>query len=236
VLRATTTRRIATVTSAAMVLLAVGAVATAATASPSKAKALIGRFAIAPGTSSSGAVIGSSFRMVQPGGTVANGPYVPNVDSSATDKTYTLLTPGTDGGLVTGKHQPAPNPPFDAAGNGTAAAIITPTKFFGVNFALATNKTDPQTGKSTKVPGIKVAKNKLTGDLDALGVDYGKQHFNQGSPKPDGSSPGGTAGPTGTYDAKTGRYSLTWSSAIVGGPFNGFTGVWHLEGTFQKAK
>jgi hypothetical protein len=29
-----------------------------------------------------------------------------------------------------------------------------------------------------------------------------------------------------------GRYTLEWKSLIVGGPFNGFTGRWHLEGTF----
>jgi hypothetical protein len=111
---------------------------------------------------------------------------------------------------------------------------VTPTKFFGVNFAVSTNKTDPQTKTATKKPAIKVAGKKLSGDLDAVGVAYGNQQFNQGSPKPDGSQPTGTAGPTGTYDAKTGKYTLEWSSAIVGGPFDGFTGIWHLEGTFKK--
>jgi hypothetical protein len=28
---------------------------------------------------------------------------------------------------------------------------------------------------------------------------------------------------------------LTWKSLIVGGQFNGFTGYWHLEGTFVPA-
>jgi len=81
---------------------------------------------------------------------------------------------------------------------------------------------------------IKVSGKKLSGDLDAVSVAYGNQQFNQGAPKPDGSTPTGTAGPTGTYDAKTGKYTLEWSSAIVGGPFDGFTGIWHLEGTFKK--
>jgi hypothetical protein len=35
---------------------------------------------------------------------------------------------------------------------------------------------------------------------------------------------------TGTYDAKTKTFTITWYSAIVGGPFNGFTGYWHLQG------
>jgi len=219
---------------AAATLIGAAAAGPASASSPPKGTALKGLFTVVPGASAAGGVTGSYFRMVQPGGTVAAGPFVPNANSAATDKTYTLLTPGTAGGLVTGSYQPAPNPPFDAAGNGTASAIVAPTQFFGVAFALATNKVDPQTNQPTKVPSITAAKTKLAGDLDALGVDYGKQHFNQGAPKPDGSRPDGTAGPTGTYNAKTGKYTLDWSSAIVGGPFNGFTGVWHLTGTFKK--
>jgi len=73
------------------------------------------------------------------------------------------------------------------------------------------------------VPSITAAKTKLIGDLDALGVDYGKQHFNQGAPKPDGSRPGGTAVPTGTYNAKTGKYTWTgparsWGDRSTGSP------------------
>jgi hypothetical protein len=226
-------RILASVVAVGLLLAAAGPAGAASTA---KAKGLVGVFKLAPGASSGTAVTGSFFRMVQPGGTVASGPFVPNADSTATTKTYTLLTPGTDGGLATGTYQPAPTPAFDSAGNGLAAAIVGPTKFFGVNFALATNKTDPQTSQATKVPSIKITKGKLTGDLDALGVDYGNQHFNQGAPKPDGSFPGATAGPTGTYNAKTGQYTLDWSSAIVGGPFNGFTGIWHLEGIFKPKK
>ncbi len=40
---------------------------------------------------------------------------------------------------------------------------------------------------------------------------------------------------TGAYDAETGAFVLEWSSQIVGGPFNDFTGVWPLEGTFEAA-
>jgi hypothetical protein len=73
---------------------------------------------------------------------------------------------------------------------------------------------------------------KLSGDLAAFDATWNKQAFNQGSPKPDGSRPGNTGAVSGTYDAATGAYSLTWTSQIVGGPFNSFTGYWHLEGTF----
>lgn len=227
-------RTLATLLVAITVLLVAAiAPATASTAEKKKPKALVGTFEVEPGADSGGTVTGSYFRMVQPDGTVDAGPYVPNGDSTATDQTYTLLTPGTDGGLRTGAYQPQPEPPFDAAGNGVADAILTPTKFFGVLFAVATNKTDPQTSATTKKPSINVNGTKLSGNLSAVGVAYGDQHFNQGAPKPSGAE-GKTTGPTGTYDAKTGAYTLEWSSQIVGGPFDGFTGIWHLEGTFTK--
>ena len=37
----------------------------------------------------------------------------------------------------------------------------------------------------------------------------------------------------GTYDPDTGTYVLQWASQVEGGPFNGFTGIWHLEGTLE---
>ncbi|MFM8303148.1 MAG: hypothetical protein ACKOA9_02430 [Actinomycetota bacterium] len=224
-----------------------GVVATAIVAAPASAqkrasgsggsKALVGTFTVTSGTPADSGTVptGSYFRMVQPGGSVAAGPFVPNADSLASDKTYSLLSAGTRG-LTTGKYQPQPTPAFDSAGNGVAATILAPTKFFGVGFAVSTNPTDPQTDAATKTPRITVnRKGKLGGNLSAFGVAYSNQYFNQGSPKPDGSKPTGTAGPTGTFDAKTGEFTLDWSSAILGGPFDRFTGVWHLEGTFEKA-
>jgi len=220
---------------AGAVMASVALLALPASAKSAKSSSLVGTFGVTAASCASGAPTGGSyFRMVQSGGTTAAGPYVPNADSTCVDKTYSALAPGTAGGLTTGKYQPDPSPAFDSAGNGLAGAIVAPTKFFGVNFAVSTNATDPQSKSSTKKPAIKVSGKKLSGDLDAVSVAYGNQQFNQGAPKPDGSTPTGTAGPTGTYDAKTGKYTLEWSSAIVGGPFDGFTGIWHLEGTFKK--
>jgi hypothetical protein len=225
-------------TGAFVIMAAVALLATPAVAKSSKSTALVGTFKVdAADCAAAAPTAGSYFRMVQTGGNTTSGPFVPNADSSCGDKTYTALAPGTGSGLVTGKYQPQPTPPFDSAGNGTATSIFTPTKFFGVNFAVSTNKTDPQTGDTTKVPSVKAgAKGALSGNIDAFGVAYGQQQFNQGSPKPDGSRPSGTKGPRGTYNAKSGAYTLEWTSAIVGGPFDGFTGVWHLEGNFKKAK
>jgi hypothetical protein len=227
-----TLKRAGAVLVVATALVALVAAPSTASVSQKKSKALVGLFEIEPGADAT-TPTGSYFRMVQSGGTVDAGPYVPNGDSTATDKTYTLLSPGTDGGLLTGTYQEQPDPPFDATGNGVADAIVAPTKFFGISFAVATNPTDPQTGATTKKPALKATGKSLSGNLSAVGVAYGNQHFNQGAPKPSGVD-GETTGPSGTYDAKTGKYTLEWSSKIVGGPFDGFTGIWHLEGTFTK--
>lgn len=195
---------------------------------------LVGTFGIDPGTDGT-EVTGSYFRMVQSGGTVAEGPFVPNADSTATDQTYTLLEPGTDGGLVSGAFQPGPDPLFDADGNALADAIIQPVTFFGVAFSVTTADTDAETGDPVVAVTITDEDGTLTGQTTAVTAAYGSQQFNQGAPKPDGSLPGETTEVTGTYDAETGAYTLEWASQIVGGSFDGFTGVWHLEGTFEAA-
>lgn len=197
---------------------------------------LTGTFGVVAGTcAADGTRSGSFFRMVQPGGTLADGPFVANADSACADKTWSPLAPGTDGGLVTGAYQSQPEPAF-AGSDGDASAIVTPTSFFAVKFAVSTNDTDPQTGKLAPPPTIVAASDgSLSGDLSAVGVAWNQQHFNQGAPKPGGEEAGLTSGPAGTYDADTGAYTLEWASQIVGGPFNNFTGVWHLEGTFAPA-
>jgi hypothetical protein len=219
---------------AAIVGLVVTSVSLIGASVADAATSLVGTFKITAGANNGSGVTGSYFRMVQPGGTLDGGPYVSNVSSAANDKTYTLLSPGTDGGLKTSGYQAEPSPAFDAAGNSLAGKIIQPTPFFGVNFGVDTAAKDPQTGTSVPVPALAYdSKGNISGDLRAVGASWNNQEFNQGSPKPDGSHPGLTAGPSGTYNANTKAFTLDWSSAIVGGPFNGFTGKWHLVGTFQ---
>ncbi len=198
------------------------------------AEELVGVFKIDPGScEAAGVTKGSYFRMITPDGKPGDGPYVPNGDSPCGDKTWAPMKPGSDGGLKTGAYQPYPDPAFDDKGNGTGSAVTEPTVWFAVTFAIATNEKDPQTDSGTSMPKIMVEDGKLSGDLSAYAAAWNKQHFNQGAPKPGGDRPGFTAGPTGTYDEATKAYKLDWSSQIVGGPFNNFTGVWHLEGTFE---
>ncbi|HEY5198868.1 MAG TPA: hypothetical protein VIJ51_17755 [Solirubrobacteraceae bacterium] len=198
---------------------------------------LVGTFKIAPGAfSATGGPAGSYLRMVLAGGTIAAGPYFDNLFSGSSDKTYTLITPGSDGGLLTGSYQPAPSPAFGGLLNSALAnRIMAPQAFEGINFSVSTQPVDPQTGQAVPPPGINDLDGKLDGEVAAVTAEWANNYFNQGTPKPDGSTPGLTQPVTGTYDAGTGAYVLEWASTIVGGPFNHFTGYWHLAGTFQPS-
>lgn len=196
--------------------------------------ALVGTFGITAGSCNGGQVSGSYFRMILQGGN-AGGPFLSNSDSTCSDQSYTPMGPGTDGGLATGRYQPQPSPAFDGSGNSLARRIITPAKFYGVGYSASTQPTDPQTEKGVPAPQITLSGTTLSGSVQAVSVSWNNQYFNQGSPKPDGTSPGDTTPVTGTYDPATGSYTLQWTSQVVGGPFNGFSGLWHLTGRFVPA-
>jgi hypothetical protein len=205
-------------------------------ASTTGGKALVGTFRLDPGACQGYSVSGTYFRMIFPNGNVTTGKFFQNPDSLCSNKGYTLAVPGSQGGLVTGKYQSDPNPAFNAQGGALANSIVQPQGFTAINFSIATNKTDPQTGKSVPAPSIVNKKGKLSGQTEAWTAAWNKLYFNQGSPKPGGSHPGLTKPLTGTYNASTHAFVITWTSQVVGGPFNGFTGYWHLAGTFVPAK
>lgn len=207
------------------------------TAAPDGGNSLQGLIRIAAGEcADAGVTSGSWFRMVQPAGTVEDGPFVENGDSLCGDLTWTPFVPGTEGGLRIGDYQPHPDPAFDNDGNAVNATIAEPPAWFAVRFAVATNSVDPQTAADAPAPSLSLDEDgRLSGDLSAFAAAWNGQHFNQGAPKPGGERPGKTTGPTGTYDADSGAVVLEWTSQIVGGPFNNFTGVWHFEGTFEPA-
>jgi hypothetical protein len=225
------TRRILLGTLAAL-LGTSGAVSVTAPSATAAGTPLVGTFTITPGSCSGGVASGTYLRMVLSGGTNASGPYFSNSDSTCSDNTYTPLAPGTAGGLVTGSYQPQPSPAFDSAGNALVAQITTPVAFEGVNFSTATNAVDPQTGLHVPAPSISADGTALSGNVESFGVSWNNQEFNQGSPKPDGSSPGNTTPVTGVYNSSTEAYTLQWSSQVVGGPFNGFSAFWNLTGRF----
>ncbi|MCU1641421.1 MAG: hypothetical protein JWN03_1696 [Nocardia sp.] len=255
-----TTGRAFTVVLAATAVLATGCGSDDSAKTTSGPEQLAGLLRFTPGAANGSAVTGTWFRMVQPGGTPENGPYMPNGDSPAQGGSTTLLEPGTAGGLRVGGYQSEPNPSF-AQGNSLAASITKPTKFFAVEFGTSTNAVDPQTQRAVPPPTVTDNNGKLTADLSAWAASWNDQEFNQGAPKPpekqgaqvagaeqvqkawdwvaqrwfDRPSPDAAQGPsaTGTYDPKTRAFTLQWTSLIVGGPFNGFTGVWHLAGVYE---
>ncbi|HWF14590.1 MAG TPA: hypothetical protein VG244_00270 [Acidimicrobiales bacterium] len=198
--------------------------------------ALVGTFKLAPGACFGAAVNGTYFRMIFPHGNVTTGKFFENPDSTCPNKTYTLAVPGAQGGLVTGQYQPNPVPVFNAQGGANANLIVQPQSFTAIDFSIATNKVDPQTGLHVPAPTISVNHGKLSGQIEAWSASWNKQYFNQGSPKPNGTHPGLTHALSGTYNATTHQFVITWTSQVVGGPFNGFTGDWHLSGTFVPAK
>jgi hypothetical protein len=208
------------------------------TAAPVQGTPLVGLFKLDEGKqAASGALSGTYFQML---GGASESP-LPNGDSTALDKNYTLLRPGTDGGLRTDVYQPAPSPAFAGTVNGQptgdalANRIVAPQKFFQIDFGIVTGGLDAQTGQADPLPQIVAQGGKLTGQTTAWVAQWNGLSFNQGSPKPDGTSPGHTQPVSGTYDATTGHFVLQWKSLIVGGPFDGYTGSWHLEGTFVPA-
>jgi hypothetical protein len=212
-----------------------GAASPAGAAGSGGSHALIGTFKLAPGACFGDAVNGTYFRMIFPHGNVTTGQFFQNPDSTCPNKTYTLAVPGAQGGLVTGKYQPDPTPVFNAQGGANANLIVQPQSFTAIDFSIATNKVDPQSGLHVPAPEISVNHGKLSGQIEAWSAAWNKQYFNQGSPKPNGTHPGLTKALTGTYNATTHQFVLTWTSQVVGGPFNGFTGDWHLSGTFVPA-
>jgi hypothetical protein len=188
----------------------------------------------------SGVLSGTYFRMIG----------VENGNSPLLNQNYTPLSPGGDGGLETFAYQEPPSPAFEKisqtgepTGNALASRIVQPQEFFGVAFSIVTAPTDPQEGLPDPLPQIVDTDGVLLGQITDWSAQWNGQSFNQGSPKPDGEYPtgglpvslwgeGGTIPLQGTYTAATGHYTLEWQSLIEGGPFNGFTGYWHLEGTF----
>jgi hypothetical protein len=192
---------------------------------------LKGTFKLDAGTADSGKpTTGTWFQMLQ-----SNGTPLQNFSSPSANKDFTPLSPGTDGGLRTDVYQGPPSPAFAGGNSGNALArrIIKPVSFFNTDFSIVTAPTDPQVGAPDPLPEIKLDGGKLSGQVTAWAAQWNGQSFNQGTPKPDGSTPAPTTPLSGTYDSSNGRFVLSWKSLIVGGPFNGFTGSWHLEGIFQ---
>lgn len=226
---------------------------------PETAEQLVGLFRFTPGGFAGGKPTGTYFKMAIVGGT-ADGPFVNNANSPIDSGQVTALEPGKAGGLRTGAYQSEAKPGF-RAGDSLSGSVIAPTKFFDVLFGISTNAVDPQTKAALPAPSVSRTGTRLTADVSAWAASWNNQEFNQGAPKPVPKTDAAAAGQdqvakawdvvsqrwlaqpaaaksdgpsaTGTFDPATRRFTLYWTSHIQGGPFNDFTGVWHLEGVFE---
>jgi hypothetical protein len=204
------------------------------TSSAKGAVPLVGIFKVTGGgcNPATGVIAGSYFKLIFPGGNVHTGYFFQNTSSRCFDKSFTTISPGTEGGLVTGGFQPGPHSAFTEEGDARANAIIRPVSFAAIALSLSTQATDPQTKKPVPAPVIENNGGKLSGNMEALSAEWRRTYFNQGSPKPGGLRPGLTRPVSGRYNVRTHAFTLNWTSKIVGGPFTGFIGQWHLAGTF----
>jgi hypothetical protein len=110
---------------------------------------------------------------------------------------------------------------------------VAPFQFFGINTYSGTNPVSYVTGNAAGTPTFDYdpVTDEFTVDLSSWAVLWNGSVFDQG--------PGGTASDgtnyidvvDASYDPVTKRYSVSWANRIAGGPFNGFQGYWHIEGT-----
>jgi hypothetical protein len=200
---------------------------------PSTGVPMLGLFKLTAGSAPLGQSPSGSYVEMLNG----SGGALPNLSSPSPNKNFTTFAPGVIGGLSTVAYEPAPSPAFalGTSGNALADDIVQPVGFEATNFSVDTNAKDVQTGQADPIPQIYDNGGTLSGQITAWDAQWNGQSFNQGTPKPDGTSPAATTALSGTYDPTTGAFTLTWRSQIVGGPFNGFSGLWHLAGTFVPA-
>ena len=165
-----------------------------------------------------------------------------------------MLSPGTADGIqldsfqnfVTDPNEPHPDGHPDApfgAGSGYSALVsegsaFSSFSFFGTSTYIGLNPISYQSGIAKNTPTLDLVSGScvsnvcdITADFSAWEVYWNGSVFEQG-PRPDNTLPFELA--AGTVDIVTGDYALDWSSQILGGPFNGVTGFWHIEGQFTN--
>jgi len=115
-----------------------------------------------------------------------------------------------------------------AAENAPWPAGIVGFTFFGnpvttytalSNHGSANNAAGTIGGGPVPTAMVDVGAGTIQADMSALIVNWNGNEFNQGAPVA-----------VGTFTAGTNTYAMSWSSLIVGGSFNGFTGTWNFVG------
>jgi hypothetical protein len=161
---------------------------------------------------------------------------VKNPKSGCANHDYTLLKPGTDGGLAVGRFQPQPSPAFDAKRDSTAVRIFAPVDFgpFAVGFATTPRDEQDAPGGAPAypVPAATVSGTTLNVDLRSLVVTYAgppsstcKSSFGLGCWEL------GSKSASGNYDATTRHFVIDWFAGQSFTPKGDSVEV-HLEGSF----
>jgi hypothetical protein len=213
-----------------------------ATASLASATKLKGSIQLTTG-SNTAPYTGSWVRLYQ----TALGPsdpagYFVNPSSPAADQSYTPLVNGTQG-VELNAAQPIASPAFDGSGNSLTNTILTPEAFAGVNFSAYVTKNTAKKAKFGKkglilqiVKDSNVTDPISSADFTGWTIAWGGDP-NYATP---GSTPdingGNLTGSVTWLNAKKhklgGTITLNWSSTISEPPFQAYTAVWQLEGTY----
>lgn len=161
---------------------------------------------------------------------------VRNPHGGCRNASYTLLRPGTDGGLVTGEFQEVAGATFDARRNSRQDRIIEPVRFGKLALGFATSAYDEQAAANgapafPRPAAIRTASG-IQVDLRSLVVSYGGP---AGATCRTSLGIGcwqlGSENATGTYNPATGAFAIDWFS---GESFvaKGDSIEVHLAGTF----
>lgn len=208
-------------------------------AAASHAASLTGVMLIDPGVKSGGIYTGGSY--------FAMGANNPNGSAAMLQP-----QPTGPGGIELGSYQnfvldPDVPHPYNWDGLGAQAGtgysttpaaqsnMLLPFSFFSNPTYVGTNPIAYQSGIAHPAPTADIDMASCVGSSCTLSVElsswevmWNGSAFEQG-PRPVNTGPFILA--TGTYDLVTHAYSLGWTSQISGGPFNGVTAYWYLEGT-----
>lgn len=137
----------------------------------------------------------------------------------ATFTSFRCLTGGSTTPMIMGTYQ---------------SASLTAFQFFGgaVNTFTAASAAGAAPNP-TGAPSGTVDGGVMTVDLGGWYAEWNGTNFSQGT-KPGGDN-GSSVAATGTYDANTGAFDISWNSYITTAPFADKMGYWHLTGTAEIA-
>ena len=148
--------------------------------------------------------------------TIAGGEFSMNDPSFAGSS---AISAGDQGAMVMGTYQGF----NDGAADGINALATFQFGYFGQVDTYTSSVAAGVNGGAVESPAAPTGTTSgstINMDMGSWVAFWNGNEFNQGNHNV-----------TGTYNAVTGAYTLEWGSLITGGPFDGKTGYWRLNGT-----